>query len=191
MDTATIRTLVDYNLTTNRAVWDLTADLSDGASFYVYTVAENSPITARNGLSVNADHWLDACPKPDLLLVPGGIGTREQMNNGPLIDWIQRTAGEAELVLSVCTGALLLGKAGLLDGLEMTTHHVAYDLLRETVPTGTVHEDRRFVDNGKFITSAGIAAGIDMSLHVVERLLGGEVARATARRMEYPWGDGE
>lgn len=83
--------------------------------------------------------------------------------------------------------ALLLGKAGLLDGLEMTTHHVAYDLLREIVPNGTVHEDRRFVDNGKIITSAGIAAGIDMSLHVVERLLGPDVATATARHMEYPW----
>ena len=109
------------------------------------------------------------------------------MNNEALIEWIGKVADEAELVLSVCTGALLLGKAGLLDGLGTTTHHVAYDLLREIVPSCTVHEDQRFVDNGIVITSAGIAAGIDMSLHVVERLLGRDVASATARHMEYPW----
>jgi transcriptional regulator GlxA family with amidase domain len=109
------------------------------------------------------------------------------MHNHALIEWIRRTAESVDLVMSVCTGALLLGKAGLLDGLEATTHHVAYELLREVTPTTTVHEDRRFVDNGKVITSAGIAAGIDMSLHVVSRLLGIQVAEATARHMEYPW----
>ena len=166
-------------------VFSVASNQSDSPVFNVYTVAERSPITARNGLSVNPGYTLESCPKPDILLVPGGIGTRTEMNNAPLIDWIEQAAANAELVLSVCTGALLLGKAGLLDGLETTTHHVAYDLLREIVPTCTVHEDRRFVDNGKVITSAGIAAGIDMSLYVVERLLGREVASATARHMEY------
>src|SRR5262249_51743451 len=92
----------------------------------------------------------------------------------------------AELVLSVCTGALLLAKAGLLDGLESTTHHGAIDLLRQMAPRTTVHTGRRFVDNGKVICSAGIAAGIDMSLHVVTRLLGQEIAVRTAEQMEYP-----
>jgi transcriptional regulator GlxA family with amidase domain len=109
------------------------------------------------------------------------------MSNSLLIDWIKKTADAAELVLSVCTGALLLAKTGLLDGLEVTTHHLGFDLLREIAPACTVHEDRRFVDNGKIITSAGIAAGIDMSLYVVQRLLGNEVAVATAGQMEYPW----
>ncbi|MDA0814483.1 MAG: DJ-1/PfpI family protein [Verrucomicrobia bacterium] len=169
-------------------VFSVASHQSDPPAFDVFTVAEKpGPVIARNGLSVNADHTLDTCPKPDLLLVPGGLGTRTEMNNALLIDWIKQTADAAELVLSVCTGALLLGKAGLLDGLDVTTHHVAYDLLREIVPSGTIHEDRRFVDNGKIITSAGIAAGIDMSLHVVERLLGEEAAAATARQMEYPW----
>ncbi len=169
-------------------VFSVASRQADPPSFKVITVAETSgPIIARNGLSVNPDHSLAVCPTPDILLVPGGMGTRTEINNGPLIDWIKRTAASAELVLSVCTGALLLGKAGLLDGLEATTHHVGFDLLREIVPTATVHEDRRFVDNGKIITSAGIAAGIDMSLHVVGRLLGQEVAAATARQMEYPW----
>ena len=90
-------------------------------------------------------------------------------------------------MLSVCTGALLLAKAGLLDGLEATTHRGAIDLLREVAPRTTIHADRRFVDNGRIICSAGIAAGIDMSLHVVERLLGAEIATKTAQHMEYPW----
>ena len=90
------------------------------------------------------------------------------------------------MVLPVCTGALLLAKTGLLDGLEATTHHGAIDLLRQTAPKTTVHADRRFVDNGRVACSAGIAAGIDMSLHVVARLLGNEVAGTTARQMEYP-----
>jgi transcriptional regulator GlxA family with amidase domain len=104
-----------------------------------------------------------------------------------LTDWIKARSPEAELVLSVCTGALLLAKAGLLDGLEATTHHGAIDLLRETAPNTTIHSDRRFVDNRRVICSAGIAAGIDMSLHVVARLLGREVAEKTAQKMEYPW----
>lgn len=168
-------------------VFSVANNQCEHSAFNVFTVAENSPIRARNGLSVNPDYTPKNSPKPEILLVPGGIGTRTEMNNHVLIDWIRRTADAAEFVLSVCTGALLIGKAGLLDGLEMTTHHVAYDLLREIVPGGTIHEDRRFVDNGKFITSAGIAAGIDMSLHVVQRLLGPDVAATTARHMEYPW----
>lgn len=168
-------------------VFSVASNQSERPSFNVFTVAEKSPIQTRNGLSVNPDYTLDACPKADLLLVPGGVGTRKEIDNASLIDWIRQTASEAELVLSVCTGALLLGKADLLDGLGATTHHVGFELLREIVPSATVHEDRRFVDNGKIITSAGIAAGIDMSLHVVARLLGRRVASATARQMEYPW----
>jgi transcriptional regulator GlxA family with amidase domain len=109
------------------------------------------------------------------------------MNNAVLTGEIRARSQEAELVLSVCTGALLLAKAGLLDGLEATTHHGAIDLLREVAPKTVVTAGRRFVDNGRVVCSAGIAAGIDMSLHVVSRLLGEEVARETASRMEYPW----
>lgn len=163
-------------------------DMKRPPAFNVFTVAESvEPIAAHNGLSVNPKHRLAECPPTDLLVVPGGIGSRKGMDNRTLIDWITRTADGAELVLSVCTGALLLGKAKLLDGLEATTHHVAYDLLREIAPSTAVHQDRRFVDNGKVITSAGIAAGIDVSLHIVGRLLGPAVAAATARHMEYPW----
>lgn len=168
-------------------VFSVASNQSESPLFNVMTVAEKSPVTARNGLSINPGYSIESCPNPDILLVPGGIGTRRELNNEALIEWVRQVANDAELVLSVCTGALLLGKAGLLDGLETTTHHVAYGLLREIVPSCTVHEDRRFVDNGKIVTSAGIAAGIDMSLHVVERLVGSDIAEATARHMEYPW----
>ena len=93
--------------------------------------------------------------------------------------------------MSVCTGALLLAKAVLLEGLEATTHHGALDLLREVAPRTKVHADRRYVDNGRVICSAGIAAGIDMSLYVVGKLLGSELARQTAAYMEYPWSVGQ
>lgn len=155
--------------------------------FEVVTVAARSPVEARHGLSLNPGFHLDDVPRADILLVPGGPGTRREMHDPALLDWIRRAAQPAELVLSVCTGALLLGRAGLLDGLEATTHHDALDLLALAAPRATLRRDLRVVDNGRVILSAGVAAGIDMSLHVVQRLLGPEVARETAAYMEYPW----
>jgi transcriptional regulator GlxA family with amidase domain len=169
-------------------VFSVTGRNEKQAPFNVYTVAETAgPVLARNQLSVNPRYTFADCPPPQILLVPGGWGTRQQMHNPAVIDWIKHHAPAAELVLSVCTGSLLLAKAGLLEGLEATTHHGAIDLLKETAPQTLVQPGRRFVDNGKVITSAGISAGIDMSLHVVGRLLGKDVARATARYMEYDY----
>jgi transcriptional regulator GlxA family with amidase domain len=169
-------------------VFSVANAFTDAPAFHVFTVAEKpGPVLTRGGLSVNPHHCLPDCPMPDLLLVPGGQGTRKEMHNSALIEWIKQASSKAELVLSVCTGAMLLAKARLLDGLEATTHHGAIDLLRQTAPKATVHADRRFVHNGRVACSAGIAAGIDMSLHVVARLLGREVAERTARQMEYPW----
>jgi transcriptional regulator GlxA family with amidase domain len=158
--------------------------------FNVYTVAEKlQPVLARNGLSINPHYTTRNCPQPDILLIPGGFGTRREMNNPALIQWIQERASTAELVLSVCTGALLLAKAGLLDGLKATTHFGALELLREIAPQTTVLRDKRFIDNGKIIVSAGVSAGIDMSLYVVAKLLGEPLAREAARYMEYNWQD--
>jgi transcriptional regulator GlxA family with amidase domain len=169
-------------------VFSVAMRAAEPPAFHVFTVAQRpGPILARNRLSVNPHHVIADCPKVDILLVPGGMGTRQEMNNEPLLDWIRKIAEKAELVLSVCTGSLLLARAGLLDGLEATTHHMAMDIFREVAPRTKIHTDRRFVDNGRIICSAGIAAGIDMSLHVVGRLLGDEVATKTARYMEYPW----
>lgn len=162
--------------------------LSHDPFFKVYTVAEHErPIIARNGLSINATYTLDNSPKPDILLIPGGRGTRSELFNLKLIDWIGETAEQAEMVLSVCTGALLLAKAGLLRNLSATTYHTAFDELRGIEPNITLHPGRRFVDNGRIITSAGISAGIDMSLYVVAKLLGKAQAIQTAQHMEYEY----
>lgn len=169
-------------------VFSVSSRWSDPPAFNVVTAAQTpGPVLARNGLSVNPHFLLENCPQPDLLVVPGGQGTRKEIDNPSLIGWIRRAAEKAELVLSVCTGALLLARAGLLDHLKATTHHGSIELLRKIAPTTTVHEDVRFLDNGKVITSAGIAAGIDASLHVVGKRLGLEQAQKTARQMEYPW----
>jgi transcriptional regulator GlxA family with amidase domain len=169
-------------------VFSVAVEMGAPPPFKVFTVAERKePALTRNGLSVNPHHLLSDAPEPQIVLIPGGQGTRREMHNPLLIEWIRAKSKTAELVLSVCTGALLLAKAGLLDGLEATTHWAAIDLLRKVAPNTTVHADRRYVDNGRLITSAGIAAGIDMSLHVVERLAGAEIAKKTARAMEYAW----
>jgi transcriptional regulator GlxA family with amidase domain len=157
-------------------------------AFNVFTVgATRDPIAARNGLCVNPQSAFVDAPAIDLLVIPGGYGTRPLMHSEPVIDWIRNRAAQAELVLSVCTGALLLAKAGLLDHLSATTHHGALDLLRSVAPQTTVLDDKRVVDNGRVVTSAGVAAGIDMSFHVVARLLGADIAVETARYIEYPW----
>src|SRR5687767_14420982 len=154
--------------------------------FDVYTVAERlAPVAARNGLSVNPRYTFADCPPPDILVVPGGYGTRREMRNPVMLEWIARISPACELVLSVCTGALVLGAAGLLDDREATTHFMAFDELRAVAPKALVRDNQRIVDNGNVILSAGVSAGIDMSLHVVARLLGADVARETARYMEY------
>jgi len=172
-------------------VFSVTSELSKGERpFAVSTVAEHpGAVNARNGLSVNPDCTISDCPPPDILIVPGGQGTRKLIDNSAVINWIKDGARTAELVLSVCTGSLLLAKAGLLEGLEATTHHQVLDLLKELAPNTTIIENQRFVDNGKIITSGGIAAGIDMSLHVVGKLLGTEQAEQTAEHMEYKIGN--
>lgn len=156
--------------------------------FRVLTVAEAPrPILTRGGLSVNPHHDLEDAPPLDLLVVPGGFGTRREMHNERLVAWVRERVAGAEATLSVCTGALILGRAGLLDGKDVTTHHGALDLLRETAPAARVHPDRRVLDNGALVVAAGISAGIDAALHLVGRLHGVQVARETARYMEYDW----
>ena len=167
-------------------VFSVTGEVIDPDSFDVYMVAESAdPVTGRNGFTVIPHYTFADCPEPDVLIVPGGPGTRVEEKRPEMLDWVSEKAGPAELVLSVCTGARILAKAGLLDGLEATTHWVSIDELREMAPTAKVHDDRRFVDNGKVVTSAGVSAGIDMSLHIVARLCGEKAAAETARFMEY------
>lgn len=161
------------------------------APFRVETVGPTSaPIVARNGLAVQPALSISDAGPCDVLVIPGGYGTRREMHNTVLLEWIRRQAQGATVVLSVCTGALLLARAGLLDDVDATTHHVAFDELAAAGTRTRVHRGRRFVDNGHVVTSAGISAGIDASLHVVARLLGHDAARETAEYMEYDWTEG-
>ena len=169
-------------------VFSVANDFCEPNEFEIVTTARESTVrAARNAMQVNVTHTLNECPAADILIVPGGIGTRRLLDDQDMLDWISEFARDAELVCSVCTGALLLAKVGLLRELSATTHAVGVEVLRELSPTSRVFPERRFVDNGKIITSAGISAGIDMSLHVVGRLLGQDIARMTAEHMEYDW----
>lgn len=149
--------------------------------------ATKSPVTTTGGMKVMPDHDLDSCPKLDILLIPGGWGSRQQMENPRLLQWIADRSKQVESLASVCTGALLLGKAGLLEGKRATTHWAALDLMQELFPKVTVEKRLHFVVDGKLFSSAGISAGIDMSLRIVARHSGEAVARATAKYMEYPY----
>jgi transcriptional regulator GlxA family with amidase domain len=165
-------------------------DPSAPAPFTVFTVArEAGSIRARAGLVIMPDHTFANHPPIDLLIVPGGVVTAE-VKTPAVAEWIKRTAGTAKLTASVCTGAFLLAQAGLLDGKGATTHWSDLNELREMFPSISVVEQTRWVDEGSVVTSAGISAGIDMSLHLVERLAGRELALATARRMEFDWHEG-
>ena len=158
-----------------------------GRAFNVYTVAETTkPITSQRFLSVNPQYTFDNCPKPDLVVIPGGA-TRVLLSNPKAMAWVKETTKEAEVVLSVCTGAFVLAQAGLLDGKEATTHYGSLEQLAKQYPKITIRPDKRLVDNGKLVTAAGVSAGIDGALHVVARLCGAEAARGTAKYMEYRW----
>lgn len=155
--------------------------------FRVFTVAaEPGLVKARAGLQVKPDYLLADHPRPDLLLVPGGVVTGELARPG-LMPWLVQQAAASRITASVCTGAFLLAKAGLLAGRSATTHWEDIADLRAMFPDLTVLENQRWVDLGPRVTSAGISAGVDMSLHLVERLAGRELALATARQMEVDW----
>lgn len=169
-------------------VFAVTDELAQRSLFNVFTVAESpGTVRARNGLKVVPDHTFETAPAPDILIVPGGFGTRPLLDQRSVLEWLRLRAKHAEVVASVCTGSLVLGKAGLLAGQPATTHYLRHDLLRKLAPAALVQEDRRFLDNGRIATSAGISAGIDLSLHLVARLHGTETAQRTAQYMEYHW----
>ncbi len=154
--------------------------------FRVLLIAESlEPLRTKGGMRVLADVTTADCPPLDWLIVPGGWGVRKEINNPRLVEWIAQRAQTASLVASVCTGAMLLGKAGLLDGRRATTHITTLGWMRAEFPAVTVEEEFRWVEDGKLITSAGVSAGIDMALHLVEKSFGAQVARATANHMEY------
>jgi transcriptional regulator GlxA family with amidase domain len=162
---------------------------SDPLPFTVCTVAKShSPVTARAGLRILPDHGFDTCPQPDLVLIPGGVVDAE-MADAEVLQWIRNCSQTATITASVCTGAFLLAKAGLLEGKSATTHWEDIPDLRAQFPRLAVKEDVRWIDSGKVVTSAGIAAGLDMSLHLVSRLTSRSLATLTARQLDIPYSD--
>ncbi len=168
-----------------------------GVGNRVFTVAKSrEPITTVLNMKVIPDYSFADAPHADILVIPGGGGPKSQGGSDPhlptqdtpeLLNWIRSSADQATYVLSVCNGALLLGKAGLLKGLSATTTFGMFDALRRIEPTATVVENKRFVDNGTIVTSAGLSSGIDAALHIVEKLNGRGAAQMHALGLEYNW----
>ncbi len=163
--------------------------LQPGAAkpFEVFTIADTRrAVRARGGLMLQPAFDITNHPAIDVFIVPGGVVTAE-LKRDPIVEWIARTASKAMLTASVCTGAFLLARTGLLHRKTITTHWEDIDDFRSMFPDIPVRDDRRWVDAGTIVTSAGISAGLDMSLHLVARLEGEELAVRTARQMDYDW----
>lgn len=155
--------------------------------FEVVTIANtNRAVKARAGLIIQPDYTLDSHPSLDVLIIPGGV-VDEALNNETLYQWIQSIVPKTKLSASICTGAFLLAKAGFLDHKKATTHWEDIDDLKRAFPNIHVIQHVRWVDEGHIITSAGISAGIDMSLHLVDRLVDYDLAEKTARQLEFDW----
>jgi transcriptional regulator GlxA family with amidase domain len=167
-------------------VFAVAGEMLNGSPFHVYTVGTGlQPLVARNGLKVAANYTIETAPLPDILVLPGGSGSRVASQEPVYMDWIRKAADHAGYVMTVCTGARFTARLGWLDGKPYTTHHLAYDELRELVPDGKLQAGARFVESGKLISAAGISAGIDASLHLLRKLCGEEAAVTVAHYMEY------
>jgi transcriptional regulator GlxA family with amidase domain len=142
-------------------------------------------VTCANGLSMQAHHSFADAPSLEVLLYPGGQGTRPQLADERQLGWVRGQRATASLLTSVCTGSLVYAAAGVLSGRPATTHWEWLDLLAELDPSIDVRRDERFVDDGDLVTSAGVSAGIDMALHLVARLAGTDRAREVRRAIQY------
>lgn len=162
--------------------------LQQSSPFKVYLISEtNKQITAIGGLRLTPDVTITECPELDLLIIPGGWGTRKESKNKILVNWISNQFTNDRLIASVCTGSSILGKAGLLDGRDATTHWRAFDFLQESAPKARILKNVRFTLIEPIFTSAGVSAGIDLALRIVSHFFGTEIGQATARYMEYPY----
>ena len=152
----------------------------------VFTLAPGSgPVRCAKGLVVLADYTWETAPPIDVLVYPGGQGTRRQLGDETVRHWIHRTASKAQIMTSVCTGALVFADAGLLDGKPATTHWNYLDLLASLGTDIEIRADDRYVDTGSVITAAGVSAGIDMALYLITRLHSQERAREVRRHIQY------
>lgn len=169
-------------------VFTTAARVADASNtFTVFLVSETGgTVTARGGYQVNAHYGFSDHPPIDILIIVGGVHTSE-MKKQRVLHWIKEQSSNAQLVASVCTGAFLLAEAGVLSNQSVTTHWEDIPDLRKGYPNLKVIENRRWVDEGNIITSGGISAGIDMSLHLVSKTYGKKLAEKTATQMEFDW----
>ena len=144
-------------------------------------------VSSAQGPAGCADASWDTCPDLDLLLVPGGLGTRALVDDVPTQDWLRKRSANAEVTMSVCTGSALLARAGLLDGRRATTNKKSFDWVAKQGPDVNWIRRARWVDDGDIVTSSGVSAGIDMAGHVVARLCGRETAETIMEQIEYVW----
>jgi putative intracellular protease/amidase len=159
-----------------------------GSDYALTLVAEApGPVRSGQGPSAFADKTINDGADYDILFVPGGMGTRREVGNPVLLDWIARTSEQAEFTLSVCTGSALLAKAGALDGRRATTNKMAFDWVTAQGPNVRWVRQARWVEDGKFITSSGVSAGMDMALGAISLMHGDETAEKVARWSEYAW----
>ncbi len=166
--------------------WEVFTMAATGQDMRVVTIAERpGPVRCAKGLRVLADHDFTTAPPLDVVVVPGGQGSRVEMDNPVMLDWLAKAAEPCRFVTSVCTGSILLCKAGLADGREVTTHWGYIETLRKLAPQVTVRERVRYIRDGRVVTSAGVSAGIDMSLWLVGELFSVEHSKNTRRFMEY------
>lgn len=171
-------------------VFNVAGELTDPAAFSVTSVGVTSRPVGRGGFKIIPDFSLDQAPVADILVLPGGRGTRTLQRDERVLDWLQRRTGEVSLLLTVCTGALVAGSAGLLRGLGAATHHDAYDELLAASPTTTPMRGRRiFVSSDRIRTSAGVSAGTDLALAVVEEVAGSQTRNLVETEMEWMWAD--
>ena len=166
--------------------WEVFTMLSQAEpdSCSAFTVSQHGgEVRCAKGLRVLADHSFANAPKPDIVIVPGGQGTRTESQNPAMLDYMRAAAGQAEVMTSVCTGSFVLAGAGLLQGKRATTHFASMDRLRAI--EGVTAVEQRWVDEGAVVTAAGVSAGIDMALHLVGRLWSPEIAAKVQKYMQY------
>ncbi len=167
-------------------VFSVTNELNNYQLFNIFTISENGEmIKTINGLKVLPDYSINDCPSIDILALPGGDGTKRVIANKSLMKWIFEANKRSEITFSVCSGARIPAKLGLLDNKRFTTHHAVIDDVLKIAPEAIFKKKKRYIDNGKIMTAAGISAGIDLALHIVEKVCGKSAKEQTVAYMEY------
>ena len=167
-------------------VFSVTSELDDQKLFKVFSVScDGKEIETDNGLKVVPDYSFNNHPPIDILIIPGGGGAKAEISKDPVLQWLKQIHKNTQVTASVCSGALLLGKLGLLDNLESTTHHETIAHLQEIAPQTTINRQNRIISYGKVMTSAGSSAGIDLALHIVKKFYGEEIGNRTIVYLEY------